>query len=108
MTPHLAHSTYKNHLSSISLFVLLDLLGGPIPAVPSYFKTTHWAYQHMADLEVRLRELDLLDSGKGHRVFLPDRDKTVFPEGIMVEDDHIPFLKRGVDILHLIAWPFPS
>ncbi|KAF3938752.1 hypothetical protein ABW19_dt0200040 [Dactylella cylindrospora] len=107
-TPHLAHSTYKNHLSSINLFVLLDLLGAPKPKVPSYFKTTHWAYQHMADLEIRLRGLDLLESGKDHTAFLPDRDKEHFPEGLMVEDDHIPFLKKGVDILHLIAYPFPG
>ncbi|KAF7666945.1 hypothetical protein LDENG_00087760 [Lucifuga dentata] len=25
-----------------------------------------------------------------------------------VQDDHIPFLNRGVYILHLIATPFPS
>lgn len=29
-------------------------------------------------------------------------------EGIKVEDDHIPFLERGVKILHLISVPFPS
>ncbi|EPS42098.1 hypothetical protein H072_3920 [Dactylellina haptotyla CBS 200.50] len=107
-TMHAAHSTYKNHLSSINLFVLLDLLGAPVPRVPSYFRTTHWAYQHMADLEIRLRALELLESGKDHALFLPDRDKTEFAEGLMIEDDHIPFLRKGVDILHLIASPFPS
>ncbi|KAK6347369.1 hypothetical protein TWF696_007435 [Orbilia brochopaga] len=107
-TMNAAHSTYKNHLSSINLFVLLDLLGAPMPRVPSYFKVTHWAYQHLADLEIRLRGLGLLESGKDHALFLPDRDKTVFPEGLSIEDDHIPFLKKGVDILHLIASPFPS
>ncbi|KAK6527244.1 hypothetical protein TWF281_010432 [Arthrobotrys megalospora] len=106
-TMHPAHSTYKNHLSSINLFVLLDLLGAPMPRIPSYFKTTHWAYQHMADIEIRLRALDLLESGKDHALFLPDRDKTVFPDGLQIEDDHIPFLRRGVDILHIIASPFP-
>ncbi|CAG8718671.1 9462_t:CDS:2, partial [Racocetra persica] len=25
-----------------------------------------------------------------------------------IEDDHIPFLKRGVKILHVIAYPFPG
>ncbi|KAK6538575.1 hypothetical protein TWF694_010154 [Orbilia ellipsospora] len=106
-TMNAAQSTFKTQLSSINLFVLLDLLGAPMPRVPSYFKTTHWAYQHMADLEIRLRALGLLESGKDHALFLPDRDKTVFMEGLMIEDDHIPFLRRGVDILHLIASPFP-
>jgi len=30
------------------------------------------------------------------------------PNNFPVEDDHIPFLRRGVDILHLIATPFPK
>ncbi|KAF3909310.1 hypothetical protein ABW20_dc0108907 [Dactylellina cionopaga] len=107
-TMNAAHSTYKSHLSSINLFVLLDLLGAPMPRIPSYFKTTHWAYQHMADIEIRLRALDLLESGKDHALFLPEREKDVFPEGLLIEDDHLPFLRKGVDILHLIASPFPD
>jgi glutaminyl-peptide cyclotransferase len=26
----------------------------------------------------------------------------------MIEDDHIPFMARGVDILHIIPSPFPA
>ena len=37
------------------MFLLLDLLGSKGPKVPSYFKTTHWAYKHMATAEARLR-----------------------------------------------------
>lgn len=25
-----------------------------------------------------------------------------------IEDDHIPFLMRGVPVLHVIPWPFPD
>ena len=32
--------------------------------------------------------------------------KDFFPAGI--EDDHIPFKRRDVPILHLIAYPFPK
>ncbi len=28
--------------------------------------------------------------------------------GAAVEDDHVPFMRRGVPILHLIVVPFPS
>lgn len=101
-------STYHNKLSSISLFLLLDLLGAPKPYIPSFFKTTHWAYQHLAEVESRMRALSLLESQVEHP-FLPQHNKdpnTFVPTGI--EDDHIPFLARGVEILHIIPTPFPD
>ncbi|EFW99429.1 glutaminyl-peptide cyclotransferase [Grosmannia clavigera kw1407] len=106
-TPYEALSTFPTPLSSISLFVLLDLLGSASPKVPSYFQTTHWAYQHMAALEERMRKLELLES-RPQRNFLPEAAKssTQFARGF-VEDDHVPFMARGVDILHIIPSPFP-
>jgi glutaminyl-peptide cyclotransferase len=108
---HPALSTYHNALSSISLFFLLDLLGASNPRVPSYFKTTHWAYQALSEIEVRARNLSLLQSKppvnalntKG--IFLPDTERFHF--GSAVQDDHIPFLARGVEVLHIIPTPFP-
>ena len=55
-------STYRTPLDSISLFVLLDLLGSAGPKIPSYFLTTHWAYKNMATIEKRMRDLGLLDT----------------------------------------------
>ena len=105
-TPHPATSTYHNTLSSISLFVLLDLLGSAEPKVPSYFKTTHWAYQRMAALEKRFRELSIFTSTRSS--WFPDVDKTEDRWiGGMVQDDHVPFMARGVDVLHVIPSPFP-
>jgi len=107
-----AMSTYQTPLASIDLFLLLDLLGAAEPTVPSYFKTTHWAYRHMADLESRLRSLSKFRSAAAsssqHR-FLNDADKKDSGRwlGGLVEDDHIPFMARGVDVLHLIPTPFP-
>lgn len=102
-----AMSVYKTMLNSISLFVLLDLLGSTDPRVPSYFPTTHWAYQELAGIELRLRSLGLLQS-KPKNPFLPDKDKTSDKFGRnFVEDDHVPFMARGVDILHMIPTPFP-
>ncbi|RYC63274.1 hypothetical protein CHU98_g2922 [Xylaria longipes] len=103
-----ANSFYKNPLDQISMFVLLDLLGSPSPTVRSPFLPTHWAYRAMASIEQRMRQLDLLES-KPDSPFLPDAEKTIsqFGRG-MVEDDHIPFMRRGVPILHVIATPFPS
>ncbi|EHK25392.1 uncharacterized protein TRIVIDRAFT_72510 [Trichoderma virens Gv29-8] len=105
---HPSMSTFRTPLHSISLFVLLDLLGSPNPRVPSYFLTTHWAYRNMAALEKRMRDLGLLESNPDGP-FLPDAEKRADRFGYGgIEDDHIPFLRRGVDILHLIPSPFPE
>ncbi|KAI8626473.1 peptidase family M28 [Xylariaceae sp. FL1651] len=105
---HPANSFYKNPLDQISMFVLLDLLGSADPTVHSSFLPTHWAYRAMAEIEQRMRKLKILESNPTSP-FLPDADKAVsrFGRG-MVEDDHIPFMDRGVPILHVIATPFPS
>lgn len=101
-------SAYSSPLKSISLFVLLDLLGPANPRVPSYFLNTHWAYKSMALIEKRMRELKLLESNPP-APFLPEVDKPPdrFGRGF-IEDDHVPFMKRGVEILHLIPSPFPD
>ena len=133
-TFHPALSTYRNAISSIHLFMLLDLLGEgtPNPTIPSYFKTTHWAYQSMATLEDRLREQSLFVSSPNH----PSKRNTLShtlseakgskpkrsePKwfydvdksdnrwmGGLIEDDHMPFMARGVDIFHIIPAPFPT
>lgn len=105
---HPANATYRNPLSQISMFVLLDLLGAAAPRVSSFFQTTHWAYKNMASIEERMRKLGLLES-KPTTPFLPEADKapTQFSRAF-VEDDHLPFMRRGVPILHLIPTPFPQ
>jgi glutaminyl-peptide cyclotransferase len=122
-----AMSTYRSRLNEISLFVLLDLLGEKNPAMPSYFKTTHWAYKNMAAIETRLRTLKLFKSSPNHAskkpklaakgpvrqskepVWLHEANKknTASWMGGLVQDDHLPFMARGVEILHLIPSPFP-
>ncbi|RDW75862.1 peptide hydrolase-1 [Coleophoma crateriformis] len=107
-TPNPALSNYRSALSSITLFFLLDLLGASKPRIPSYFKTTHWAYQHLASIEARFRSLSLLESTVD-QPFLPESAKHAdqFNAAWMVQDDHIPFMARGVEVLHIIPTPFP-
>ncbi|KAM4058775.1 peptidase family M28 domain-containing protein [Hirsutella rhossiliensis] len=104
-----AISIYQSPLDSISLFVLLDLLGSSGPSVPSYFLTTHWAYRSMSIIEGRMRELGLLESNPPTH-FLPEVNKTTqaFSNWRAVSDDHLPFMHRGVNILHIIPSPFPK
>ena len=105
-TYHPALSTYHNALSTIHLFVLLDLLGSRNPKVPSYFKITHWAYKKMADLEKRLRDHSLMGSSGSTWFYDVDKSNDRWMGG-MIGDDHVPFMARGVDVLHLIPSPFP-
>lgn len=103
-------STFRNRLSSIDLLVLLDLIGTKGSVFPSLFPTTNWAYEHLARLEARMRGLGLMNSGstrKEERIWFPEFRRRHF-RALHISDDHIPFLSRGVDVLHLIAAPFPS
>jgi glutaminyl-peptide cyclotransferase len=114
-------STYRTALNQISLFVLLDLLGSAQPIVPSYFPTTHWAYQNMAVVERRMRALRSLKAAPSTKdangialkepMFLLEGKKDTGPStfwlGGAIEDDHLPFMARGVPILHMIPDPFP-
>ncbi|KAI9862433.1 MAG: hypothetical protein M1824_001426 [Vezdaea acicularis] len=109
-TYHPALSTYRTPLSSISLFLLLDLLGAAAPKIPSYFSTTHWSYQSLSRLEERMRGLHLFAShGANPEPWLYDTVKEIidFRMGYGIADDHVPFLKRGVEVLHMIPSPFP-
>lgn len=108
-TSYGALSQYRNPLRTIDLFVLLDLLGSANPKVPSYFKTTHWAYQLMADIETRMRKKGVMKT-KPRSPFLFEGKKSENDHwsGGYVEDDHVPFMARGVEILHIITSPFPT
>lgn len=109
-TPHIANSRYRTRLSEISLFVLLDLLGSSDPVIPSYWSSTHWAYKNMAKLEQRLRKAPVQAmKSKPKRPFLVDAEKKDNRwAGPYMQDDHVPFLQRGVEVLHLIPSPFPK
>nr|POE72726.1 glutaminyl-peptide cyclotransferase [Quercus suber] len=104
-----AMSAYQTPLRSIDLFVLLDLLGAKGPRVPSYFKTSHWAYKNMAALEQRMRDLGAYKTAQSSEAFLSEGGKldTDRWSGGFVEDDHFPFMQRGVEVLHIIPSPFP-
>jgi len=93
---------YPNPLNQISMFVLLDRLGGAGgPEIPSYIQTSAWAYRAMSTVEARMRLLGLLET-RPARHFLPQTGKraaefTLPPRG----NDHEPFMERGVPVLAL-------
>ena len=65
----------------------------------------------MASLESRLRGLNQFNSTKGKTWFYESQKDphtpSSFPSYVM-QDDHIPFIARGVDVLHLIPIQFPA
>lgn len=84
------------------MMILLDLLGAKPVTLYSYFQeTAHW-YNIMMQSEQQLKRSNLWKGRDSKGIF---QARQMFGG---VEDDHIPFLQRGVDILHLIPSPFPT
>lgn len=102
----LSSSTPVTQLSTIEHLVLLDLLGAANPHVRSYFPDTAWLFDALVDAETRLRTAGLIDATALGDSFFNPRSAADHSLGYM-GDDHIPFLHRGVSILHVITEPFP-
>uniref|UniRef100_A0A8D2DUJ4 glutaminyl-peptide cyclotransferase n=1 Tax=Sciurus vulgaris TaxID=55149 RepID=A0A8D2DUJ4_SCIVU len=97
------HSPGPTRIQAIELFVLLDLLGAPNPTFYSHFPRTLRWFHRLRSIEKRLHRLNLLQSHPQEVMYFQPGE----PPG-SVEDDHLPFLHRGVPVLHLISTPFPS
>ena len=96
-------------MSTIEHLILLDLLGAPRPVIRSSFLTTTWLFDEIASAEQRLNDLGafaIAGENPNYSFFVPSNGEH-YAWG-RVEDDHIPFLKKGVDVLHIIANPFPN
>ncbi|KAJ8923338.1 hypothetical protein NQ315_001896 [Exocentrus adspersus] len=90
-------------LDRMDIFVLLDLIGHKKTTFYSYFQNTQDWYLRLVNIEERLNQLNMLKkSNKNRRYFLRRG------YGGHIEDDHIPFLRKNVPILHLISNPFPD
>lgn len=92
----------SKEIDRIDVLMLLDLLGAANPAIGNTIGMgATELFSQLADVESNLRSTGCLNSIR----------RNVFNKQLsynQVEDDHIPFLKRGVPILHLITVPFPS
>ena len=102
----LSASSPITQLSTIEHLILLDLLGAADPRVRSYFPDTAWLFDALVDAETRLRASGILDATVLGGSFFRQRSATDHSLGYM-GDDHVPFLHRGVSVLHVITEPFP-
>ncbi|XP_023345356.1 glutaminyl-peptide cyclotransferase isoform X3 [Eurytemora carolleeae] len=88
-----------NHNDRIDMFVLLDLIGTADTQFTKLEQSTGDWYDRLVSIEQNLRNNRLIN---GNTIF---RDQSV---NAGIEDDHIPFKRRNVPILHLISTPFPK
>ena len=95
----------RTELQRIEVLILLDLIGEASPQFCNHFSETKSLFDRLMTTEKRLNRLKLLESKRksGTRYF----PSTCF-DSWRVEDDHIPFLQKGVPPLHIIATPFPQ
>ncbi|WFD42548.1 glutaminyl-peptide cyclotransferase [Malassezia psittaci] len=93
-------------IQRIQCLVLLDLLGAPNVHVPYYFENTKWMHQSLQRIESQLVAKQFLYPDNHRKKHEPIFKPSKGPTGI--GDDHLPFLREGVPILHLIPSPFPA
>jgi glutaminyl-peptide cyclotransferase len=111
LVPH-PKKVYRNKLDQMEVMVLLDLLGVANTQFPNFYRSTSWLFYKLIGLENRLNNQSILKTKSSKTgeplisLFNPNSFLTF--KGDQIGDDHVPFLMRGVNILHMIPYPFPS
>jgi len=100
-TPYEFRGVQGNTLDRIDIFMLLDLLGARNPNINSSQRPTEPWFKRLMQIEDGITEKRIFPS-RLRKIF----KQTAFPSS--VEDDHKPFEKQGVPILHVISTPFPD
>ncbi|XP_011262643.1 glutaminyl-peptide cyclotransferase isoform X2 [Camponotus floridanus] len=97
---------YFSELDKMDMLVLLDLLGAPDPTFYNYFENTEKWYSLLVNTEKKLANMRKFES----YTYNKPKQSYFQPYSFQphIEDDHIPFLRKNVPILHLIPIPFPT
>ncbi|KAG4070866.1 hypothetical protein HA402_011092 [Bradysia odoriphaga] len=98
---HLAQGRTIKPLDRIEVMVLLDLIGAANSNFVNFFSSTQALFSRLSDIERSLLDGNVLDGQPRHMFIRKNSHSTI-------EDDHTPFMQKGVPILHLIATPFPA
>lgn len=102
---HCSGQNFVSYLDRIDVLVLLDLIGTANPKFYNYFLPTRELYKQLVEIEQRLNAQGLIETH-------PPEEKTNYFDSrysfSFVEDDHVPFMKKDVPIVHLIPSPFPQ
>ncbi|RKO90088.1 hypothetical protein BDK51DRAFT_35965 [Blyttiomyces helicus] len=101
----------RSVLSQIDALVLLDLLGAPGTTLFNTQRDTSWMWERIVAIQFRIVKHELASSalratfsGRGPIGYFQEAALTYYE----IEDDHKPFLERGVPIVHAIGNPFPK
>ncbi|KAI1307915.1 Glutaminyl-peptide cyclotransferase-like protein [Halotydeus destructor] len=91
---------YSSRIKQIKLFVLLDLIGAKNPTFHNQFprETSHDMNQ-LINIQQSLKSSNRIQASANYF--------NCYPAG-PIDDDHKPFLKHAVKVVHLIAVPFPD
>ena len=102
-------SDMESEIDRMEVMVLLDLLGAMNPIFYSHFTDTHSLYSRIVKIEQKLNDLKLIEpipTKSRTRYFRNSKSLYSWFGGI--KDDHIPFVKSGVPVVHIIPTPFPK
>uniref|UniRef100_A0A8D0JVK5 Glutaminyl-peptide cyclotransferase n=1 Tax=Sus scrofa TaxID=9823 RepID=A0A8D0JVK5_PIG len=103
MILELARALDKQLLSLKDLLILLDLIGAPNPTFPNFFPNSARWFDRLQAIEHELHVFGLLKDHSWERRYFQN-----YGYGGVIQDDHVPFLRKGVPVLHLIPSPFPE
>jgi len=102
--PASADRSATSEIDRIELFMLLDLLGAAQPTIANYIPDTDRLFRRLVAAEDALRMRGLLEVPQ----IFHFRDSWRPFGRPSISDDHLPFMQRGVPVLHVIPYPFPS
>ncbi|XP_067133702.1 glutaminyl-peptide cyclotransferase-like [Centruroides vittatus] len=94
----------QTEIKKIDLFILLDLIGSKQMEFCSMFWNTHNIYLQLVSIEKQLNRLNVLEKDDPNE-YTKYFGKECFLS--VIQDDHLPFLQKGVPVLHLIPPNFP-
>ncbi|CAG5136438.1 unnamed protein product [Candidula unifasciata] len=100
-TPDANDPSAPNNLANINFFILMDLIGPSDTQFVNYYTNTSLYFHQLVSIEQCLQANNLMTRRHPRTIFNP-HGRAQF-----VEDDHVPFVRRGVPVLHLISTPFP-
>lgn len=93
--------TSLNFGESLDAFILLDLLGTANPRFYDMYPETSQMYNRLHDIEISMKMAGQITNEVPY--FVGKSGQSLY-----IEDDHIPFLEKGIPILHIIPIPFPN
>ncbi|KAG4086536.1 hypothetical protein H8356DRAFT_1434448 [Neocallimastix lanati (nom. inval.)] len=104
------NSSTITKIKSIDVLVLLDLLGTKNPSFINFYKNSEKYFNSLSDIEIMLSNQKLLStsSNNNNSVFFSRSDAITDSQKLFIDDDHKPFLRKNVPILHIIPYPFPN